>query len=79
MHAATVAATPATTIELVLVNHSAYALSFTPQITCLTPAANGSAILGAGPVPVLVAAGGSSTSVTVAMAPAAGLPVGVVE
>ncbi len=77
MHAATVAATPATTIELVLVNHSSYALSFTPQITRITPAANGSATLGTGTVPVLVAAGASSTSVTLALAPAAGLPVTV--
>lgn len=82
MHAATVAATPVTTIELVLVNHSSYALSFTPQITRITPAANGSATLGTGagtgpvPVPVLVAAG-ASTSVTLALAPAAGLPVTV--
>lgn len=77
MPAAASASSPATTIELVLRNQSSCALSFTPQITSITPAGNGTATLHAGPVPVPVPAAGSDASVTVSMAPAAGLPVTV--
>lgn len=71
------ATSPATSIQLVLHNHSSCALSCTPQITVLTPSQNGSATLDTGQLPVLLPADHSDTSVTVTMAPAAGLPVTV--
>src|SRR4051812_45042724 len=66
-----------TVVELVFANPSGYAVSFVPQIVLITPAANGSATLNAANLPVNVPAGASDSSVSVALAPAAGQPVTV--
>ena len=66
----------AQTVTLLVNNLSSQALTFTPQLTLLTPAANGTATLTSGTTPITVAANGTNDQVSVSVNPTTG-PVSV--
>jgi hypothetical protein len=66
----------AQTVTLVVNNMSNQNLTFTPQLTVLTPASNGTTTLTSGTTPITVAANGTNSQVSVSLNPTSG-PVSV--
>ena len=66
----------AQTVTLVVNNLSNQNLTFTPQLTVLTPSGNGTATLTSGTTPITVAASGTNSQVSVLLNPTSG-PVSV--
>jgi hypothetical protein len=66
----------AQTVTLVVNNLSNQNLTFTPQLTLLTPSGNGTATLTSGTTPITVAASGTNSQVSVSLNPTSG-PVSV--
>ena len=64
------------TVTLVVNNLSNQNLTFTPQLTVLTPSGNGTATLTSGTTPITVAASGTNSQVSVSLNPTSG-PVSV--
>ncbi|HEU4679992.1 MAG TPA: hypothetical protein VFS35_10755, partial [Terrimicrobiaceae bacterium] len=62
----------AQTVTLVVNNLSSQAVTFTPQLTTLTPPGNGSATLNAGTTPITVAANNTNNQVSVSLNPTSG-------
>ena len=62
----------AQTVTLVVNNLSSQNLTFTPQLTVLTPSGNGTATLTSGTTPITVAADGTNSQVSVSLNPTSG-------